>query len=70
MPHYMCLLQQSLIIKQQLHGANLEQSRHLKVLMWEQRNAKHQQYHLLMANLYLIALLKVLNMKVRLKVMI
>ena len=62
MPHYMCLLQQSLIIKQQLHGADLEQSKHLNLLTWVQRNAKHQQYHLLMANLYLIALLKELNM--------
>ena len=30
MPHYMCLLQQSLIIKQQNLGADLEQLRHLK----------------------------------------
>ena len=72
MPQYMCLLQHSLIIKQSLLGADLERLRHLKVqaLAGRQRNAKLLQYHLQMANLYLIALLKELNMKVRLKVMI
>ena len=62
MPHYMCLLQQSLIIKQQNLGADLERLRHLKALTLKQRNAKLLQYHLLMANLCLIALLKELNM--------
>lgn len=58
----MCLLQHSLIIKQSLLGADLEQLRHLKVLMWEQRNAILIQYRLQMESCHSHAQQKKLNM--------
>ena len=47
-----------LYIRQQLHGADLEQSRHLEVQKQEQRNAKSLLYHMQMVNLILLAQLK------------
>ena len=45
-------------IRQQLHGADSEQSRHLKVQNQKQRNAKSLLYHMQMVNLILLAQLK------------
>ena len=45
-------------IRQQHLGADLEQSRHLKVQKQKQRNAKSLLYHMQMVNLILLAQLK------------
>ena len=45
-------------IRQQLHGADSERSRHLKEQNQKQRNAKSLLYHMQMVNLILLAQLK------------
>ena len=61
----MCLLQHSLIIKQQNLGADSEQSRHLEVQKQKHKNAKLPLYLMQMVNLSLLAQLKEWDLQAR-----